>query len=334
MRDPDSHSSSPPSSSPASSAFWPAAGAPPRVPAWALPRDASSSEADAAFCAGAALTCLDAVVAAASAFRGAFGQRLALKSAAAAVKRCGRAEDESALRDAWYLRKLGDAPGPAGQVLSAWRQLAARPPTIDADRLRTIADFLSVRWSTELAAVPDRVEALARRAMPPFAAAAILREIVTLRPDAELLAIFLADLVLSRCMRWAVGVPLLLVGPDGPALFRGGGGRGGHGGGGVQGGEDGNRAVCRAVASGAREACRCAADMARRAARLTYAAPKLRAKGAGEAISLLLDEDAVPGALKTVRLSRFASRRLFERLVALEAVRELTGRPHFRLYGL
>jgi len=299
------------------------------VPTWALPRD-TPSVAEAAFCAGAALSCLDAVVRSAPAFRGAFNLRLALKSAAAAVQRCGRAEDEGALRDAWYLRQVGDAPGPAGQVLAAWRRLAARPPTLDADRLRTVADLLAVRWSTELAAVPNRVEALSRGAMPaPFAAAKIFSEVLTVRADAELLAVFLADLVLARCMRWPAAVPLVLVGRDGAAFFRAGGsGR-------VQAGEDGvARAVCRAVASGSTEACRLASDMARRAARLTDAAPKLRAKGAGEAISLLLDEDAVPGALKTLTLSRFASRRLFERLVALEAVRELTGRPHFRLYGL
>ncbi|TJW46566.1 MAG: DUF1403 family protein, partial [Mesorhizobium sp.] len=43
---------------------------------------------------------------------------------------------------------------------------------------------------------------------------------------------------------------------------------------------------------------------------------------------------AVSGSLATKNLSRFASRRLFERLQQLEAVRELSGRPTFRLFGL
>ncbi|ESY86395.1 hypothetical protein X739_11790 [Mesorhizobium sp. LNHC220B00] len=63
-------------------------------------------------------------------------------------------------------------------------------------------------------------------------------------------------------------------------------------------------------------------------------APKLRAKGAGDVIFLLLNEDAVSGWLTTKNLSRFAARRLFERLQQLDAVRELSGRPTCRLFGL
>ncbi|RWG27974.1 DUF1403 family protein, partial [Mesorhizobium sp.] len=62
--------------------------------------------------------------------------------------------------------------------------------------------------------------------------------------------------------------------------------------------------------------------------------PKLRAKGAGDVMQRLLDDDAVSGSLTTKNLSRFASRRLFERLQQLEAVRELSGRATFRLFGL
>jgi Fic family protein len=60
------------------------------------------------------------------------------------------------------------------------------------------------------------------------------------------------------------------------------------------------------------------------------------AKGAARVIKLLLDDDAVAPAkaARAAKLSDRASRRLFDRLVELGAVRELTERPSFRLYGL
>ena len=48
----------------------------------------------------------------------------------------------------------------------------------------------------------------------------------------------------------------------------------------------------------------------------------------------LVGDDAVSGSLTTKNLSRWASRRLFDRLVELGAVRELSGRPTFRIYGI
>ncbi|WP_373424803.1 DUF1403 family protein [Mesorhizobium sp. SARCC-RB16n] len=87
------------------------------------------------------------------------------------------------------------------------------------------------------------------------------------------------------------------------------------------------RAVCVALALAAADACRLAAELSRRAEKLVAVAPKLRANGAAEVIFLLLNEDAVSGSLVTKNLSRFAARRLFERLQQLEAVRELSGRP-------
>jgi hypothetical protein len=77
---------------------------------------------------------------------------------------------------------------------------------------------------------------------------------------------------------------------------------------------------------------RLSSDLARKVARLSAVAPKLRAKGAAEAVEMLLTRDAVvPSALP---LPDRAARRLCDRLVALGAVRELTGRDTFRLYGV
>ena len=73
-------------------------------------------------------------------------------------------------------------------------------------------------------------------------------------------------------------------------------------------------------------------SMPRRATTLVTAAPKLRSKDADRTVAILLSEDAQPAVAG--KASDRSSRRLFERLVALGAARELTGRPTFRLYGL
>ena len=298
------------------------------VPGWAIARGPVATTAEAAFLAGAALNCLDNLVRSAPPWAGAWRQRLALKGAAAGVRRLGRREDETALRDAWHLRPLGADPGPAGRILAAWRQLAERRPDFDEAALNTVAEMLGTAWSAELGALPTRIEILGSTPAP-FAAATILSEVLAVRPDAELLAFWLADLMIARPLRWPAPVPLL-VGQIHADAFRGPKGRGRI----APGGEGFERAVCLALAHAAVEACRVAAEIARRAARLAAATPKLRAKGAGEAIQMLLDDDAVPGSLTTAHLSRWGSRRLFERLIELEAARELTGRSTFRLYGL
>ncbi|UZF95510.1 DUF1403 family protein [Bosea sp. NBC_00550] len=314
-------------SSPAFSATPSAAGA--SVPAWAVPRGAIADPAEAAFIAGAALNSLDQLVRAAPPWAGAWRQRLALQCAAAAASLVGRTEGEGALRDAWLLRADGD-PGPAGNLLAAWRRLAERDPQINTDALRSAVRLLGLAWSNDLAALPERLDNLTRSMRPaPLLAAAAAAEVQRIRPDAHLLGWWLADQVLARRMHWAVAVPLFVKHARGPA-FRSAGDRSR-----IRPGEDGfERAVCVALALAAAEACRLADEIAPRAARLTAVAPKLRAKGAGEVIQLLFDEDAVAGTLQTKSLTRWGSRRLFERLTNLDAVRELSGRATFRLYGL
>ncbi|WP_018391638.1 DUF1403 family protein [Ancylobacter sp. FA202] len=302
----------------------------PTVPSWARPRGSVAEPAEAAFLAGAALNSLDNLVRANPPWAGAWRQRLALTGAAAAMSVIGRAEDEAGLRDAWHLRQPGDDPGPAGRVLAAWRRLAERSPNVDLETLRSVTGLLGIRWSDELATLPDQVEVLTRTGAPaPFAAAAILRAVDTAAPGAELLGWWLADQVLALRLRWPLPVPLLMAEAQGAAFRRAG--RGGR----LRPADNGfDAAICLAVVHAAARALRCAAEIAPRAARLQAVMPKLRAKGAGEAIALLLDDDAVPGTLTTPTLSRWAARRLFERLEALGAVRELTGRSSFKLYGL
>ncbi len=312
----------------------PAASPPlPRVAAWALPDGPVEHETDAAFFAGAALTSLDILVRAEAAWAGAWRHRLALKCAAAAVRLAGRSEDEAALRDAWYLRPADGDPGPAGSILGAWRQLTSRPPAIDAERLSDVVGLLGLRWNDGFADLPGAIDDVIRFGRTaPFAAAAIASRVVAVSPGAELLAWWCADFLVAQKLGWRRPVPLLMAQVFAPA-FRAQGTR--TAGTRIRpGGEGFERAVCLALAQGAADAFRLAAELSRRAERLAAVVPKLRAKGAGEVVKKLLDEDAVSGTLTTNNLSRFGSRRLFERLQTLEAVRELSGRTSFRLYGL
>ncbi len=305
---------------------------PPTVPAWALANAGAPSDAEAAFRAGAALGVLDSLGRAQPAWAGAWRQRLALNCAAASMRLAGRAEDVAALRDAWHLRPAGADPGPAGAIFGGWRQLAMQPVVASADRLEKIVEQLGLHWDgPALADLCTEIEGIAGSQRPaPFAAAAIAARVVAMRPDCELFAWWLADLVLAQSLRWPRPLPLLMPQVFTPA-FRaeaGGGKR-------IRPGEEGfERAVCVALVQAAAEACRLAAELSRRAERLLAVAPKLRAKGAGDVIFLLLNEDAVSGSLATKSLSRFAARRLFERLQQLDVVRELSGRPTFRLFGL
>jgi hypothetical protein len=304
---------------------------PPTVPAWALASAGAPSDADAAFQAGAALGALDPLARAQPAWAGAWRQRLALRCAAASMRLAGRAEGEAALRDAWHFCPIGADPGPAGAILGAWRQLAVQPTANSAGRLEKIVGQLGLHWDdAALADLCMEIEDVAGSRRPaPFAAAAIAARVVAIRPDAELLAWWLADLVLAKSLRWPRPVPLLMAQAFGPAFRPDAGGKRIR-----PGDENFERAVCVALVQAAAEACRLAAELSRRAEKLLAVAPKLRAKGAGDVIFLLLNEDAVSGSLVTKNLSRFAARRLFERLQQLEAVRELSGRPTFRLFGL
>lgn len=302
----------------------------PMVPAWALARGNVETTEDVALRTGAALTALDQVVRADHYWSGVWRQRLALGAAVSAVRLAGRGEDEAALRDAWCLRRPGDELGPVGDIYAAWKRLGLREPALGGKALQEVAALMSIRWSDALGDIPGWLDDLLQEGRPaPFVASALVGRIHSQRPDAEMLGWWCADMALAQAMRWPRAVPLLMAQRHG-AAFRSIGGRGR-----VRPGEPAfERAVLAALVLAAAEACRLGGDLQRRAEKLAAVTPLLRAKGAGDALRLLLDDDAVSGTLATPRLTRWASRRLFERLSELDAVRELSGRTTFRLYGL
>ena len=143
------------------------------------------------------------------------------------------------------------------------------------------------------------------------------------------LSLWLADLTLAQKLGWERPVPLVATAIAQPALRRNGRRP-------RPSDADWEAALAIAYALAAAEAYGLAGDLSRRAERLLAVQPKLRAKGADRVVALVLSDDAVSPAraAKAARLSDRAGRRLFDRLTELMAVRELSGRPSFRLYGL
>jgi Protein of unknown function (DUF1403) len=309
------------------------AASPPSFPAWARAANAPETEAEAAFLAGAALARLDAIVRQNPAWAGVWRQRLGLSAAAASARRAGRTEDEASLRDAFHLSRPGADHGPAEKHLLAWRELSARSVGHWRSSFKVAAAALGVAHDE---ALQEAIEAAGDKRPAPFAAARVFglaRRALTQgarSPSAggrggegELLAAWLADAVLAQGLNWPFALPLVAAPLFSDAERRKGGDV-----------ADGGTIVL-AYAKGAARACDLSAELGRRAQKLRAAQPKLRAKGAGAALAALLDDDSLSASTKIGgQISERGARRRFDRLVSLGAIRELTGRATFRLYGL
>jgi hypothetical protein len=273
-------------------------------------RGAADTPDDVAFLSGAALGALHLLVSDPMLPQTLLRDRLALHAAETCVALQGRPERAADLRDAVHLARPGDALGPGGEVLAVWRRVVAR--RISA-------------WSLARALPEVTPEAIADwmaagQGGPVARAAGVLEAVLADRPGDEVTALVLAEAALARALGWSHVTPVLAAALPARALRRTG---------------DEQRLAChRAVRSGAGEVARQAADLTRRAGRLVAVAPKLRAKGAGQAVALFLENDALAPSALTHPMSDRAARRFCDRLVSLGAVRELTGRDTFRLYGV
>ena len=301
------------------------------VPAWAR-ASGRAGQGEPLFAAGAGLALLDAALRADPPCAGALRARLALISAAASAKILRLNADEGALRDLRFA--VGAELGPAAKLPRLWRELASRPPRLDAGRLAAAAGLFDL-------ALPDPnglASSLKDRAGdgdPVSAAGKTAALAFSLFPDApvaeaEILALWAFDLVLAIRLRWPRPVPLIATKILDPSLRSDRGGR-------PRPGEPAwSNTAAGAIALAAASALDLAADLSRRADALLAVAPKLRSKPAQKIVDLLLAEDclAPAEAARHAPMTDRAARRLFDRLVTLGAARELTGRATFRLYGL
>ena len=148
-------------------------------------------------------------------------------------------------------------------------------------------------------------------------------------PAAEHFGLWLADAVLAQQLGWVRPLPLLAAGLSDPAL------RGRLPGRRPRPGDPAWLDACHlAYAHAAARAHDLARELDRRAHVLLTAAPRLRAKQAPKIVAALLADDAVTASSRLAGMTDRSLRRLLERLVALGALRELTGRATSRLYGL
>lgn len=294
---------------------------------------ASESAAGAFLAAGVGLAILDANVRQNAPTAAVWRQRLALQAAAASTKLLRLREDKQELRDAIHLA-VSETFGPAGRIHALWRDLAAGNAKIGVDRVSTALSQVDGLQEVEASEVRDVVQrAAATPGDPVTASAQAATDVYGLHPgpEAEIIACWAADLVLAKRLRWNRPVPLLLSGLLKPVLRRGTTGRRP-----CPSEPHWLQAVASAYALASADAQGFSAQLARRGAILLEVWPRLRARRAEQAIALLLADDCVSPTRVARRagLSDRAARRLFDRLVELDAVREVSGRPSFRLYGL
>ena len=314
------------------------------VPTWlrrAIPDPqslAGKDVEDIAITTGAAIGALDAVIRRQERWAGAWRQRLALAAAAVTVKQAGRVEDEAALRDAVLLTRPGNflSVGPAGLLFLGWRRLATLPPEdlLTGKNLAAVLEEFGYAPDDEVVSdLSDDLRQLAARAgmVATLTGAFIASERYGF---GRAVGAWLADALLAQRLGWTHAIPLLGVEAALGKSVRPRRSAVGSVATGIETDPERAKSLLAAQARAALRAIDLSAELGRRADRLLAVAPKLRAKAADAVVDRLLSDDAVVASERIAGMSDRGLRRLFDRLVELGAVRELSGRPTFRIYGL
>jgi Protein of unknown function (DUF1403) len=149
------------------------------IPAWAR-AGGRAGQGDPLFFAGAALGLLDAFLRRDPPCAGALRSRLALQSAGACAEILRLNADEGALRDLRFA--VGDDFSPVAKLVRLWRDLAARPPSLDAARLAAAAAALDL--AVDPNGLAPRLKACAGEGDPVSAAAKAAAFTFSAFPDA------------------------------------------------------------------------------------------------------------------------------------------------------
>lgn len=255
---------------------------------------------------GAALFALDQMIRTDPPWLGCLRMRLALQAAVASARLLRASADEADLRDAEWLTRPGDDPGPAGRLHRHWRRFADWPTRLAGE----MADALDQEIGATAAAGDG----------PP-----------------EVLALMRADAELATALGWERPLPLAAT-VIGDPLWREGRERRPF----RVGGDDWEARRMAVFGRAAARAHALAVELARRADVVASAADRLRTRDGGGGLKLILSDDCVApwrmvgqgrGGRSGLGSDR-AARRFCESLHAMGALRLLTDRPTFRLYGL
>jgi len=164
---------------------------------------------------------------------------------------------------------------------------------------------------------------------PVRAAALVSRTFFDREPRQEPLAHFLADVVLADRLGWQRPLPLLAWSVAAPSLRAGGNQKRS-----LPNDPHWEAVLFGAYALSAERTLHLASELGRKADSLAAVAPKLRAKGSDRVVAALLEHAYLAGSRPIAGMSDRAMRRIFDRLVEVRALREVSGRSSFRIYGL